>query len=92
MRRNWSDSCAKVRSRSAHSARRRPPKTTTDINEQRRPRRTLRQTRNLTLLFSVLVGVVSVTKPVVAPVGTRASIKDFETTLNSAATPVNSSS
>ena len=46
------------------------------------------RTRNFTLLFSVLVGIVTVTKPVVAPVGTRVSIRDFETTLNSAAVPL----
>src|ERR1039458_6428681 len=45
-------------------------------------------TRNFTLLFSVLVGVITVTKPVVAPVGTLASISECDTTLNAAAVPL----
>jgi len=47
------------------------------------------RTKNLTLLFSVLVGVVTVTKPVVAPVGTLVSISEGDTTLNAAAVPLN---
>jgi hypothetical protein len=39
-------------------------------------------TWNLTLLFSVAFGPVTVTKPLVAPAGTVAEIRDFETASN----------
>jgi len=40
------------------------------------------------LLFSVLLGVVTVTKPVVAPVGTVVVMSERETTVNTAAVPL----
>ena len=46
-------------------------------------------TRNCWLLVSVPEGVVTVTKPVLAPVGTAAVISELETTLNTAAVPLN---
>ena len=45
-------------------------------------------TRKTTLLFSVFLGVVTVTKPVVAPLGTVVLISDFETTVNIAVVPL----
>ena len=42
-------------------------------------------TKNLPLLVNVPMGVSTVTKPVVAPLGTVVEIKDLETTLNVAA-------
>jgi hypothetical protein len=46
-------------------------------------------TRNATLLFSVSLGVVTSTVPVVAPVGTVAVISVAEATLNSVGVPLN---
>jgi hypothetical protein len=46
-------------------------------------------TRNFTLLFSVLPDAVTVTNPVVAPSGTLAQMRVFETTVNAAAVPLN---
>jgi hypothetical protein len=45
-------------------------------------------TRKTALLLSVLFGVVTVTKPVVAPVGTAVLISVLETTLKVAAVPL----
>jgi hypothetical protein len=44
-------------------------------------------TRKTTLLFSVPLGVVTSTAPVVAPLGTVVLISDFDTTLNVAGVP-----
>jgi hypothetical protein len=46
-------------------------------------------TRKTTLLLSVSLGVVTSTVPVVAPVGTLVVIKEAETTLKTAAVPLN---
>jgi hypothetical protein len=46
-------------------------------------------TTNFLLLFNVPLGVVTVTKPVVAPVGTVVLIKEGKTTLKTAAVPLN---
>jgi len=46
-------------------------------------------TRNCLLLVSVPEGVVTVTKPVLAPVGTVVVIKELETTVKTAAVPLN---
>ena len=45
-------------------------------------------TRNDTLLESVLLGVSTLTSPVVAPVGTVVVISELETTLKTAAVPL----
>src|ERR1039458_9429906 len=45
-------------------------------------------TLNSLLLFSMPEGVVTVTKPVLAPVGTVVVIKELETTLKTAVVPL----
>jgi hypothetical protein len=45
-------------------------------------------TRKTTLLLSVLFGVVTLTKPVVAPLGTVGLISVLETTVNVAGVPL----